>query len=216
MQKEALQLVLDNVSVWDTETLAQTLREILKSAEGEVELLYNLLNWAQMQSGRMPYTPTAFNLASALRPEMTLIAEMAKNKEITLVTEIPAEATLTADKNMLTTIIRNLLTNAVKFTPTGGTVKLEISAGTGVARNAPTRFTISDTGFGMTEEQIRNLFGRDAARRDVRPYVSTKGTANETGTGLGLIVCKELLEKHNSTLHIESVEGKGSTIWFEI
>jgi len=205
MQKDALRLMLNNVFIWNTDTIAMYLSEILKSAEGEVELLYNLLNWAQMQTGRMSYSPTSFDLVSALRPEIALISDMAKNKDISVITELPDDATITGDKNMLNTVIRNLLTNAVKFTPKGGTVTLKITPATGKSYH----ITVSDTGIGMSEEQIRNLFHLDRVR-------SRLGTAKETGSGLGLIVCKELLEKHNSTLHIESKEEQGSMFWFEI
>jgi len=212
MQKDAIKLLVKNGASWDAETIQNYYNELLKSAEGQVELLYNLLNWAQMETGRMPFTPTTFDLLPCLQPDITLVQEIAKNKGITFSLQMPDETPITADRNMIATIVRNLLTNAVKFTPTGGTVTLEISAGTGRKSSTPTtRITVSDTGIGMTEEQIRKLFSRDAMH-----CVSTEGTANEAGTGLGLMVCKELLEKHGSALHIESETGKGSTFWFEL
>jgi signal transduction histidine kinase len=221
-QRDAIQQLINNVSVLDSTAIAQYLNEILSSAEGEVELLYNLLNWAQVQTGRMVFTPTTFNLNSCLRPEIALIKEMAKHKEITFSYQMPEEAMITADNNMIATILRNLLTNAVKFTPKGGTVTLEITPCTDAINRPSTanriphtakhlRISISDTGIGMTAQQIGCILVRDAARN-----ISTRGTANETGTGLGLIVCKEMLEKHGSELHIESEEGKGSRFWFEL
>jgi signal transduction histidine kinase len=129
---------------------------------------------------------------------------------------MPQSVIITGDKNMLVTVIRNLLTNAVKFTDAGGKVILDISPCEcdtcgDVARNVSTKYvvSISDTGTGMTPEQMQNLFHID------RQY-SKRGTANETGSGLGLIVCRDMLQKHGSSLNIESQEGKGSKFWFEI
>jgi signal transduction histidine kinase len=215
-QRDAIQQILNNVSGWNSETLAQYLHELLKSADGEVELVYNLLNWAQVQTGRMAFMPAPCDLAAILRHEITLIQEMAKNKEITFISQIQDNVMVTADRNMIATVVRNLLTNAVKFTPTGGTVTLKIS-GTDESRGQKSStppetgyiISVSDTGIGMTENQIRNLFRLDSAH-------SSRGTANESGSGLGLIVCKDLLEKHGSVLHIESEEGKGSRFWFEL
>jgi signal transduction histidine kinase len=209
-QRDAIQQILDNVSGWNAETLAQYLHELLKSADGEVELIYNLLNWAQVQTGRMAFMPTSCDLAAILRPEITIIQEMAKNKELTFISQIQENAMAIADRNMIATVVRNLLTNAVKFTPAGGTVTLEISSGTGVARNVHGyTISVSDTGIGMSEKQLQNLFCLDSTH-------SSKGTANESGSGLGLIVCKEMLDKHGSALHIASEEAKGSKFWFEL
>jgi signal transduction histidine kinase len=129
---------------------------------------------------------------------------------------------------MLITVVRNLLANAVKFTGNGGTVTLEIaeSAKTRMHEGTKARMdeekenltllqsygltvSISDTGIGMSQEQLNNLFRLESAH-------SRSGTAGEQGSALGLIVCKELLEKHGSTLQIESEEGKGSKFWFTL
>ena len=199
-QRNALQLLLSNSENWNTELLTKYYSELLKSADSQVALLYNLLNWAQVQTGRMPYLPAPFDLIDALQTDIVIIQNMAEQKGITFNIDIPQKAIVTGDDNMLTIVIRNLLTNAVKFTNAGGSVSLNIS------QNC---ISISDTGIGMTEEQQQNLFHIDKKR-------SRLGTSGEQGSGLGLIVCKELVEKHGSTLHIESVEGKGSKFWFEI
>jgi signal transduction histidine kinase len=199
----------------------------MKSADGLVDLLYNLLNWAQLQTGRMPFKPVLFDLAADLRETTsTLLNSMAEHKNIKLTTELPDTALVTADINMIKTVVRNLVDNAIKFTPTGGNVTLTISPHpssltpqtpnpkpqtSSLTPQTPYRISVTDTGVGMNETQIRNLFNRDVTR-----HASTKGTANESGTGLGLMVCKELLEKHGSMLHVESEEGKGSAFWFEL
>jgi len=209
-----LQLLIKNARLWDADTLTNYYQDLLKSAEGQVELLYNLLNWAQIQTGRMAYTPAAFNLPARIRSDISLIRKMAENKGIAFVVDMPEDALVTGDSNMLSTVVRNLLTNAVKFTPAGGTVTLNISPCDPNRVSNPVRvgqYTISvtDTGVGMSEEQIRNLFQLGSGQ-------SRRGTADEQGSGLGLIVCKELLGKHGSELHVESEEGRGSRFWFEV
>ena len=218
-QREALQLLLENAKQWDAEKLEHYCHGLMKSADGLVDLLYNLLNWAQLQTGRMPYKPVLYDIAADMR-ETTLshLKGMAEHKGIELVTKLPNSALVTGDINMLKTVVRNLIDNAIKFTPKGGTVTLEISQGTGRKFSTPSHIiSVSDTGIGMTEEQRRHLIRNDGTIGTGRKFsTSTRGTAGETGTGLGLTVCKELLEKHGSTLHIESEPGKGSTFWFEI
>jgi len=203
-QRDALQLLLDNSDKWDKDALANYYGKLLKSADSQVILLYNMLNWAYLQTGKMPFMPNPFNLKAALKSDIALIQNMAEQKGVTFNINIPEQTTITGDDNMLTIVIRNLLTNAVKFTTAGGTVTLDIAPiGSGFT------ISISDTGTGMTPEQLQNLFCLDAKR-------STTGTAGEQGSGLGLIVCKELVEKHGSTLNVDSERGMGSRFWFEI
>ncbi|MDR1764178.1 MAG: tetratricopeptide repeat-containing sensor histidine kinase [Dysgonamonadaceae bacterium] len=203
-QRDALQTLVKFSEKWDSKTLSDFYSELLKSADSQVELLYNLLGWAQLQTGRMTYTPEPFDIVPRLRSEAVLITKMAEQKGVALKTDLPEEAIVTGDKNMLATVVRNLLTNAVKFTPAGGEVVLSASIG-----ERATAITIADSGVGMTTEQVRDLFRLDN-------HSSRQGTAGESGTGLGLVVCKELLEKHGSALHVESEPGKGSRFWFEI
>ena len=193
-QRDAIQLLVDNARLWDADTLSECYHELLKSAKGQVELLYNLLNWAQIQTGRMAYTPVTFNLATHLRSDIALIRKMAENKGITFTVQIPDDALVTGDSNMLTTVVRNLLTNAVKFTETGGKITLDISP----CGTTGYTVTVRDTGIGMNTTDSR------------------EGTAGEQGSGLGLIVCKEMLEQHGSVLHLESEIGMGSCFWFRL
>ena len=129
---------------------------------------------------------------------------MAERKGIALDALTPPAVFITADENMLVTVVRNLLANAVKFTAAGGKVSLEITETDGKHIVA-----VSDTGTGMTPEQLQNLFRIDRQQ-------SREGTAGEQGSGLGLIVCREMLQKNGSTLHVESEAGKGSRFWFEV
>jgi signal transduction histidine kinase len=218
--RDSLQLLIQNARTWEVDFLIEYYHGLLKSAEGQVELLYNLLNWAQIQTGRIAYSPTAFNLSTRLRPDISLINKMTESKGISLTVEMSEDTLITGDANMLTTVIRNLLTNAVKFTPPGGKVTWTVSPGAGGINSAPTGYTVTvtDTGIGMNAEQIRKLFNVLTGRDKAHPVSSNshRGTAGEEGSGLGLIVCKELLGKHGSLLQVESEQGKGSRFWFEI
>jgi len=211
-QRDSLQLLAENADKLDANTVSSYYHQLLKSADGLVNLLKNLLNWAQIQTGRDVYRPSTFDLMSALQSDIEVIKSMSACKDVVFEASAPSVAILTADENMIVTVVRNLLANAVKFTAKDGRVILDISPSN---RNAMNEFsttyivTVADTGVGMTPDQIPNLFRIDRKQ-------SRAGTAGEEGTGLGLIVCKDFLEKNGSTLHIESEAGKGSRFWFEL
>jgi signal transduction histidine kinase len=203
-QRNALQRLAENIHEFSPEIRSQFCTELLKSADHEVELIYSLLNWAQVQTGRMSYNPVIFNMVEALRSEIAIIQSMAGYKNIHFTVQTPDEVIVTGDKNMLTIVIRNLLTNAVKFTGKGGTVTLNIAPS-----STGSIISVSDTGIGMNAEQIQNLFNMDKKQ-------SKLGTAGEQGSGFGMIICRDMLQKHGSRLYIKSEEGQGSRFWFEI
>jgi signal transduction histidine kinase/prefoldin subunit 5 len=203
-QRNALQLLVAHANQLDTTSLETHFSELLKSADNQVKLLYSLLNWAQVQTGRIVYTPALLNLTDDLRADVLLIKSQAESKGIAFTTEMPAEVLVTGDSDMLVTVVRNLLTNAVKFTHEGGSVRLKIETTEG-----KTLVAVEDSGIGMSEDTLRRLFQID------RQHMQ-RGTAGETGSGLGLIVCKEFLGMHRSTLHIDSREGAGSKFWFKV
>ena len=210
-QRDSLQLLAENADRLDAGTVTAYYRQLLKSANGLVDLLKNLLNWAQIQTGRNVYRPFPFDLVSALQSDIEMAKSMAARKDVVFEATTPPAAIINADENMIVTVVRNLLANAVKFTAKGGQVTLDISpAGRDAMHCVSTTYIVSvtDTGAGMTPDQIQNLFRIDRQQ-------SREGTAGEKGTGLGLIVCKEFIEKHGSTLHVASEAGKGSRFWFE-
>jgi signal transduction histidine kinase len=208
-QRDALQLLMNNADKWDKNILTNYYKELFSTANGLVELLKNLLNWAQMQTKREFYQPVSFDLVDALQPDVRVIKNMAERKNITFEALLPPDALITADENMMITVIRNLLANAVKFTSAGGTVTLEITPHTSHLKPQTSyRISVSDTGIGMSNVETRLI-----ASLQTR---SKPGTAGESGTGLGLIVCKEMLEKNGSKLNVESEEGKGSKFWFTV
>ena len=143
-QRNALQALLEHSGKLDMESLESYYTELLKSADSQVELLYNLLNWAQVQTGRMPFHPVQFDLVAALKPDLVLAKNMTEQKGIQFEMILPDTALVTGDKNMLCTVIRNLLTNAVKFTGKGGSVQLLIEK-----EDGRYSVSISDNGTGM-------------------------------------------------------------------
>ena len=201
-QRDTLHSLAEHAHQLDASTLADYLRKILKSADGLADLLKNLLDWAKIQTGREMYHPVPINLVDALQSDIEIIKGMAERKEIAFEALTPPIAVVTADANMLVTVVRNLLTNAVKFTSAGGKVTLQIKDNKG-------KYTVSviDTGVGMTVEQIQNLFSLDSNK-------TREGTAGEQSSGLGLIVCRDMLQKHGSELNVAS--EKGCRFWFEI
>ncbi|MDR2980471.1 MAG: hypothetical protein LBV02_08570 [Bacteroidales bacterium] len=203
-QRNALQQLLDYSDNFDENKRLNYYRELLKSADNQAELLHNLLNWTQLQTGRMPCNPVKFDLSSALRSDIAIIQNLAERKQIDFEVHIPDVAIVFADRNILNIVIRNLLTNAVKFTGESGKITLVIEQ-TGDKHIV----SVTDTGTGMTHKTVQNLF-------DFNKTHTTLGTLGESGSGLGLIVCKELLEKNNAQLRIESEIGKGSRFWFAI
>ena len=212
-QRDAIRMLFDHATLWDTASLREYYGKLLQSADHQVELLYNLLRWAQLQTKRMTCQPEPFDFVQEIRSDLALAGKMADDKGVRLAVEMPPEAVINADSGMIVTVVRNLLTNAVKFTPAGGTVTLNVSPCKDAARHVSTNneytISITDTGVGMNSEELQNLFRLD------RRHTSS-GTSGETGTGLGLIVCRELLEKHGTKLHVESEEGNGSKFWFEL
>lgn len=204
-QRNALEQLLNHADKWHSDFLLEYYEKLLKSADQQVELLYNLLNWAQLQTGRMPYNPIKFNLVTQIEEEIKLVQNRAKEKNIDIETSVPETAIVTADRNMLAVIFRNLLENAVKFTEKGGKISVEIAQ----VKNGAYRIRVNDTGIGMSKEQINDLFRIDKQQ-------SQSGTAGEKGSGLGLIIVKELIEKHGSSLTIESNLQKGSSFSFVI
>jgi len=165
------------------------------SATNLFRLLENLLHWARMQQGLIPFNPKVLKLLPVANESIEMQLESAKIKDIEIITDFPADISVFADSDLLQTVIRNLISNAIKFTPIGG--KIHISAKTGSDKTV--EISISDTGIGMDKEMMDNLF-----RLDVQ--TNRKGTEGEPSTGLGLLLCKEFIEKHGGKLWVESEE----------
>ena len=171
------------------------------AAERLYALLENLLTWARIQRGLMEWHPAAFDLNPMIRYNIQLFASNAERKQILLTTTVQEAVTAYADQNMINTVLRNLISNAVKFTPPGG--KIAVSA-----RQAAqaVEVTVADTGVGMDADALARLFRIDAQ--------STRaGTDGEKGTGLGLILCHDLVQKNGGRLWVNSETSKGTVFY---
>jgi signal transduction histidine kinase len=174
------------------------LQSIQITAEKTYELLNQLLDWAQSQAGNTVYNPERIALDSLLVENLDLLSESAGKKGITMKKNKDVDDCIFADKNMVNTIIRNLLSNAIKFTPEHGT----ITAGCYVKEDS-VFIEIADTGVGMDEKDLKNLF-------DLDHTTSKKGTSNETGSGLGLLLCKDFADKCGGQISAQSELARGS------
>lgn len=177
---------------------------IRNSSLRAMSLLNNLLEWSNSQTGRMGYRPEKFNIVALINDITLLLGDTALQKSIVLVMNIPDEANIVGDKAMIGTVIRNLISNAVKFSHKGGKIVISLD-------QFPNDIVVSvkDNGVGISIEDQEKLFRIDTNH-------STKGTQDEIGTGLGLLLCKEFIEKHGGRIWVESDRGTGSEFYFSI
>jgi signal transduction histidine kinase len=190
-------LVNDPKSFSDDER-NELLKQVYGSSFNLFKLLENLLTWSRAQTKNIEIKPEKLTVLDLVDDCTEVQKLQLENKNIQLVTQISHEAIAYADKNSCKTVLRNLLSNAIKFTNHGGTIKITSSS-----EDKHTKIIIEDNGVGMSEKKIKTLFKVDKTK-------STKGTNNEAGTGLGLVICKEFIELNNGSLSAESELSFGS------
>jgi signal transduction histidine kinase len=184
--------------------IKSSILNIYNSAQQVYNLILNLLEWSMLQSGRLKVEKSVVNLAELGVEMINLYKEGAINKQLELINNISENILVYADKYMINTIIRNFVSNSIKFTNPGGQIIIK-----GIINGDNAEVSVTDTGIGISLENQKNLFRIDEQfRRD--------GTASEKGTGLGLILCKEFIEKNSGVLWVESEEGKGSRFSFTV
>lgn len=196
-------LISDYNELTDEERLFYV-EEMKKSAEISHNLLQNLLQWSRSQTGRIEFRPARVNLKKIISTNIELSKPAAGKKQINLNTNISEYVFVFADEDMITAVIRNLLANAIKFTGTTGEIKIIVSQNEQFVETS-----VCDNGIGMDEETISKLFKLDVMH-------SRLGTENEAGTGLGLILCKEFIEKNGGTIFVKSEPGSGSKFIFNL
>jgi signal transduction histidine kinase len=178
--------------------------DINQSTNNIFRLLQNLLEWSRSQTGRLKFSPIEIQFKRILDNALSVLHSLANQKQINLKYNHEANLQVFADPMMIETVLRNLISNAIKFTPENGTIEIE-------ARNTGNEVLVSvkDTGIGISEADLANLFRIDSK-------VKRKGTNNEDGSGLGLVLCKEFVDKNNGSIWAESIPGKGSTFFISI
>lgn len=198
------QHLLNNYDDFDSEEIKESIEIIYNSADDLLELLENLLHWSRTQRGKMQFTPAEVNISEIINKIFNLLKMNAEKKDINLINEIDANKTITGDKDMLTAILRNLISNAIKFSYNNSFIRVSSKDFKDYIE-----FSVMDNGVGISPENINKLF-----RIDV--HYSTTGTSDEQGSGLGLILCREFVEKHNGKIWVESEVNKGSTFKFTV
>jgi PAS domain S-box-containing protein len=191
----------DEIGVDEVKENLETMNDILRNL---FQLLEDLLEWGRIQRNVFDFSPINENICQTIKNVVDLYSINAKNKNINLTLDIPDRLFVKFDKKMISTVVRNLLTNAIKFTEPRGTITI-------TAKDETNQVIISveDTGIGISQNNLHRLF-------NLTEYFSTMGTNNEGGTGLGLILCKEFVEKHGGKMTVETELKKGSIFSFTI
>jgi two-component system sensor histidine kinase/response regulator len=201
---QVVKYIADNFDSLDPRTIRSHLGVIAESTEKLYELVENLLQWAGSQAGRIELHPIEFELGPLVESVIDVYREAAAQKRITVVNLTGDRFTGYADMNMIHTVLRNLVSNGIKFTGQDGAVTI-----TAVEAGDTVSVTVSDTGIGISPERLQTLF--HAENRSVMP-----GTAGEQGTGLGLMVCREFMRKNRGEISVDSEEGRGTAFTFTL
>jgi signal transduction histidine kinase len=198
------ELLLEQVKEKSLEGTQRYAEIIQKSANRAINLLVNLTEWSLSQSNRKSFNPANFYVDELADEIIMLFSETASQKSINVVKKIPAGFSWKADKDMISTVLRNLVSNALKFSFPDSEVIIETHV-----LDSELWISVKDSGVGIPPDALEKLF-----RIDVN--YTTHGTQKEVGTGLGLILCKEFIEKHNGEIRVESEEGKGAVFSFSL
>jgi len=187
-----------------TDRMRNIVNRIHNAGKNTSELLSNLLEWSRSQTGSIEYNPEKFLLKTIFDNEIDILIISASKKGISISVNSPGSMEVFADKNMVSTVIRNLISNAIKFTPENGNIRIYSED-----KGEFIETTVADSGVGIDNNFLDKIF-------DIDFKTSTLGTNSETGTGLGLILCKEFIEKNNGNIFVQSVPGEGSSFIFTL
>lgn len=202
--KTLIELLISGYDLSDSKNLMDILQIIHKTANSTYDLLENLLAWAKSQRNEILFAPEKIKLKEITLLTNDLFAELSKNKHINIIYDVPEDTMIFADKNMLMTVLRNLISNAIKFTPNGKQIRVIADK-----NDKEHIITIKDEGTGIKPENLTKLFKNTE-------HLSTFGTNGEKGSGLGLLLCKDFIEKHKGRIWVESELGKGSAFIFTL
>ena len=191
-------ILTTNYNEFDDETKLEIIKDIQHSARLNFNLLEKLLEWAMSQSDQIPFYPELLDLQDIIQHSISFASYQASQKKIKLSSSDCSNMRIYADDNMLTSLLRNLISNSIKFTPENGEIRIKAeSIDDGI------RISIKDTGVGINSKNIEKLFQIDSK-------IQTSGTKDEKGTGIGLLICKEFVDKHGGDIWVESQVGKGT------
>ena len=198
------EILKEDVTKLKTEEIEEMAVSINKSAHNTYNLLEDILVWIRTQQGKIPFKPQNLIFSEICSNVVGILGPGAASKSITINCFAPKDTSVFADANMIKTIMRNLVSNAIKFTHKDGTININVEE-----NSDSVMVTVSDNGVGIRPEDLSKLF-------DITKVLSTSGTEEETGTGLGLLICKEFVEKHKGKIWVESVPGVGSDFKFTL
>ncbi len=197
-------LLLKNYHDFEDIKKQEFLGLINESSQYANNLLDNLLHWSRTQTDRIKYSPIKFDLHSLVNEIQHMLHGNAEKKQLALLNLVPEASYVYADKNMINTVLRNLVSNSIKFTPEDGTISVEAAP-----EKESIHVTVKDNGVGIPLDKQGMLFS-------FGEFHSTSGTAGEPGTGLGLIICNEFIKKHGGELRLSSESGKGTSFTFDL
>ncbi|MCE8423610.1 MAG: HAMP domain-containing histidine kinase, partial [Candidatus Methanoperedens sp.] len=201
----ATQILATEIQTMNIEEIREITQSMKSSATNIYTLLENLLEWSRLRRGGMDFVPEKLNLKEKIDDCIDVLSESARKKEIQINVSIPGEVEIWADNHMFDAVVRNLVSNAIKFTHVGGKVTVEAF----YKNDHLVEVKVTDSGIGITPELKDKLFL--LSEKTSRP-----GTEGESSTGLGLLLCKEFIEKNDGKIWVESEVGKGSTFSFTI
>ncbi|WP_167618090.1 hybrid sensor histidine kinase/response regulator [Maribellus sediminis] len=188
----------------DEETKLELITDLQNTSKVTYNLLQNLLEWSRSQTGKIVVEAVESDAGQIINENIAVLRKQADHKQITLANNVPEGTLFYADKNMISTVFRNLISNSVKFTNIGGEIEISVNS-----QNGLHEFCVNDNGIGMDEATLNKLFL-------ITEKVKRSGTANEEGTGLGLILCKEFVEKNGGSIRVESTRDVGSKFFFTL
>ncbi len=198
------EVLTEEISTLRVEEIEDIANNIFRSAQATNKLLEDILMWARTHQGKIPFNPRNLNLSGVFKSTIEILSPIAFAKNITIYSSDVSHLEVFADIDMLKTIMLNLISNGIKFTNNGG--RIDISA----EKNSDNvTISVSDNGVGIPKETISKLF-------NISEFITTSGTAKETGTGLGLLLCKDFIEKHAGNIWVVSEDGNGSNFKFTL
>lgn len=192
------EMLSEDIEILSNEEINNLSKEVNQNARNVYRLLENLLIWSSAQLGKYQFQPEIFDLNEVVTQSINLFRKMSKDKELNLDINLGSHVFVEADKNMIESVTRNLINNAIKFTPRGGKIAIKTKQ-----LNGETMLKIEDNGIGMSKDEVDKIFNLESD-------IKKPGTEQEKGTGLGLVLAKDFVQKNSGTIGVESTEGKGS------